>query len=355
MNPRTNSAPARLARAGAFRGFACHCDPAWPLHFVHSEGLRELAALVLDWGCNVRPRQRPAVKEATLVPHAAQLRDGDIVHVKTDRLDAFVRVVLPTVRVRIVLVTGDSDASAPGAHAALLDEPRIAHWFAQNWALTAAHPKLTRIPIGLDNPVYTKLDKRLGFLITMALGRSPLDWSCNKNDIGQQGMLAAIAATLPPTAARPARALCTFHQSGKIVRLALTPDRLAAWRVLRDRPHCYFVPHRLTQPQCWRLHGEFAFQVSPPGNGLDCFRTWESLALGVIPIVKTSPLDALYRAEELPVVIVEDWDEITRDNLERWQREFQDAFDERLRHKLSLAYWAGQLRTAAALARQEPA
>lgn len=331
-----------------YRGRRCHCGPGWPRHYVHSEGLRELAALVLDWDCNVRPRQRPAAPETALVSAAAHLRAGDLVHVKTDRLDAFVRVVLPAIRTRFVLVTGDSDVSAPGAHAALLDEPRLAHWFAQNWSAPGAHPKLTRLPIGLDNPVYTKPEKRLGFLITMLLGLSPWDWTCAWNDAGRQDHLAAIAAGLPPNAARPARALCTFHQNGRLVRpgLARTPERLAAWRVLRGRPECHFVPRRLRQRECWQLHGAFAFQVSPAGNGLDCFRTWESLALGVIPIVRTSPLDALYQAEGLPVVSVEAWEAITRANLERWHRRWRDAFDTDLHRKLSLDYWAERLRAA---------
>ena len=29
----------------------------------------------------------------------------------------------------------------------------------------------------------------------------------------------------------------------------------------------------------------YAFVLSPPGNGFDAFRTWEALAVGVVPIV----------------------------------------------------------------------
>ena len=45
--------------------------------------------------------------------------------------------------------------------------------------------------------------------------------------------------------------------------------------------------------------------VSTHGNGLDCHRTWEMLFYGMIPIVKTSSLDVLYR--NLSVVVVSEW------------------------------------------------
>ncbi len=68
------------------------------------------------------------------------------------------------------------------------------------------------------------------------------------------------------------------------------------------------------------------FALSPRGLGPDCYRTWEALLVGVIPIVKRgefdtwatpknkkrlrrgSELDKLY--EDLPVLIIDDWSEI---------------------------------------------
>ena len=62
------------------------------------------------------------------------------------------------------------------------------------------------------------------------------------------------------------------------------------------------------------------FDVSPPGHGIDCVRTWEALALGMIPIVLIShpptPLDALFN--ELPVVRVRNYSEITPARLRTW-------------------------------------
>lgn len=348
-------AQARLAplTKADLRGRACHCPPGLPVHLVHSESLREACDVVVDWDANVRPRARPAVPVARLAAIAADIARGELVHVKSDLLPSFVEHVLPKVREPFVLVTGDSDQSVVHAHAALLADPRIAHWFAQSCDLPQAHGKLTRLPIGLDNPVYTKLDKRLGFLLSMALGKTPLDPSVSRNDIGDQRLLQHIARALPPNTARPARALCTFHQNQRFLRpdLDAIPERREAYDALRDEPACHFVEKRLVQHECFRVHGDFAFEVSPRGNGLDCFRTWEALALGTIPIVKTSALDRLYRDEDLPVVIVESYREVTAGNLRRWHAQLAGAFTAELTHRLTHDYWLEKLRRAATQAK----
>jgi hypothetical protein len=95
------------------------------------------------------------------------------------------------------------------------------------------------------------------------------------------------------------------------------------------------------------LHGEFAFEVSPHGNGLDCFRTWEALLLGTIPIVRRSTLEPLFRAEALPVAIVDSWTEVTASNLSRWREELQPRLGAEVDAKLSLAHWVAKIHAAA--------
>lgn len=50
------------------------------------------------------------------------------------------------------------------------------------------------------------------------------------------------------------------------------------------------------------------FVLSPPGNGLDCHRTWEAIYLGAIPIVKREYWP--FSSYELPVLVVNDWSEM---------------------------------------------
>lgn len=343
---------ATAVRSADLRGGRCHCAPGLREHFVHSEGLREACDFVVDFGTNVRSAHRPVVPVDQLAGAAAQLPAGAAVHVKTELLPDFVAQVLPAIRVPFVLVTGESDAGEVARHRALLEDPRVGHWFAQNCDLAGRHPRLTRLPIGLDNPVYTKLEKRLGFLVTMALGRTPFDPTIRRNDIGDQARLQAVRATLPPPPARPRRALATFHQNQKIIAADISdlPDRARAHRELADNPCCHFVARRLPQRECWARHGDFAFELSPHGNGLDCFRTWEALLLGTIPIVRHSTLDPLYEDEELPVVIVESWREVTTEALARWQAELAGRLPD-VGRRLALDYWVAKIKKASQSAR----
>ena len=330
------------------RGRGCHCEHTASLHLMHSEGLREACDFVVDYGTNVVNPDRGVWLPRSLRKAASGLRPGSTVHVKTNLMPEFVGLLLPSIRVPIVLVTGDSDDSPVRNYAGLLKDNRIAHWFVQNCDIEGRHPKLTRIPIGLDNPVFTKLEKRLGFAVTMLLGRTPLDLSLSRNDMGDQSLLQDIRSTLPANSERPLRFLCTFHQNQKIVAPDLSglPPRQEAHRDLARNKLCHFVPRRLPQTECWAIHGHFAFEACPHGNGLDCFRTWEALALGTIPIVKRSSLDPLYEDNGFPVVIVSSWSEITEENLARWQKQLSDRFGASLDDKLSLAYWTGHIRTA---------
>lgn len=63
------------------------------------------------------------------------------------------------------------------------------------------------------------------------------------------------------------------------------------------------------------------FVLSPRGNGLDCHRTWEVLMMRRVPILKREgQLEHLY--ENLPVLFVDDWDDIDSIDLEKIFNEF---------------------------------
>ena len=50
------------------------------------------------------------------------------------------------------------------------------------------------------------------------------------------------------------------------------------------------------------------FVISPPGNGADCHRTWEAIALGAVPVVKRGTL-AKSLVNYLPIHEVDNWEE----------------------------------------------
>jgi hypothetical protein len=335
-----------LRSKNQLRGRACHCPSDMPLHLVHSEGLREGADVVIDFGSNVRCPGRMQIPVGELKKIASEIGEGDIVHVKSDLFPEFVQHLLPNIASPIILVTGDSDYGPVKRFVHLLDDPKILHWFAQNCDVPFRHAKLTRIPIGIDNPFYTKLEKRIGFLIEMLLGKTSFDPKLNLNDMGDQRLMQQISAKISSdVSSKPLRALCTFHKNQKLApNFDKISERLQAYELLKDNPDCYFVRRRLHQTEYWMMHADFAFEISPRGKGLDCFRTWECLMLNTIPIVKSSTLDPLFIDEDFPVAVVESYQEITRENLLRWRDCLSPKFTPQMVERLTNEYWLNRIR-----------
>lgn len=54
---------------------------------------------------------------------------------------------------------------------------------------------------------------------------------------------------------------------------------------------------------------KFKFCISPEGNGIDCYRTWEALYMKTIPICKRSIMIEEF-AKIFPIYIIDDWSEL---------------------------------------------
>jgi hypothetical protein len=70
-----------------------------------------------------------------------------------------------------------------------------------------------------------------------------------------------------------------------------------------------------TKTEYYQLISQYKFILSPPGAGEDCHRTWEALYVDVIPIVLESSISELY--ENLPIVSVKNWNDISEEFLEK--------------------------------------
>ena len=112
--------------------------------------------------------------------------------------------------------------------------------------------------------------------------------------------------------------------------------------MLQGKEYAILQNGSISRLEQWKKRSEIAFTISPIGNGLDCHRTWESLILGQIVIVPTGPLNELY--QDLPVVMIEDWEDVSAANLSKWFDEHQEKTrDENSRKILSFPYWYNQL------------
>lgn len=90
----------------------------------------------------------------------------------------------------------------------------------------------------------------------------------------------------------------------------------------------------------YKTVSEFNFIVSPLGEGLDCYRTWEALLLGSWPIVQSSTINPLYK--DLPVLIVSDWSVLSDDLLLKAKMKFEQG--QWRWEKLFIPYWRDRFR-----------
>lgn len=270
------------------------------------------------------------------------IQSGNVVWLQCRFVSAFNSQVLPQVQHPFVLVISDGDESFPSECGGDLDVERfinnekIIHIFAQNCDYLAKSTKVTHLPIGLD--FHTIAYKGGG------------NWGSPASPKKQEEELKEILSKLQPTHLRRIGAFVDFQWNDTT---KANYQRYLQWGESRTSIFQRLLPtglidfsHPMKRADLWRIKGNYAFSISPYGNGMDCHRTWEDLILGCIVIVKTSPIDPLF--EGLPVVIVKDWSEITRDNMEKWLAQYGDAFtNPEYRIKLTNAYWLEKIRTAA--------
>ena len=279
--------------------------------FVHSRGI--LAS------CDVHPAN-PASSTSDPAIDISAIKRGSTVYI----CSAAIRSLdLESIPHPFILVSGDSDESVPDTvfpnredFLRFIESDKIIHWFTQN--CTTTHPKLTAIPIGLDYH-------------TLAAG--PMGWGPQQTGLEQEAELLSVRDAAPPFYERKPMCYSTFHfnkQSGR----RYTYDREDA---IRNIPEdlIFYEPKEIPRLDSWKHQAEYAFVASPHGNGLDCHRTWEALCLGSIPIVKTSSIDPVF--DGLPVLIVQDWSDITSELLENTLQRFKvQQFDS---SRLTLGYW----------------
>lgn len=82
------------------------------------------------------------------------------------------------------------------------------------------------------------------------------------------------------------------------------------------------------------------YVLCPQGNGIDTHRLWETLYLGRIPIVQRNYNTTYY--EDLPILFVNDWSEITIDLLEKSLEKFGNESNFNL-NKMKFSWWVNEI------------
>lgn len=227
---------------------------------------------------------------------------ADTIFVKADMLEQFFAHMHKRIKNNYILVTHNSSYSVPRGYARWLDDPKIIAWFGQN--IDRKHPKLFALPLGLENARWPRGNIRSIKLIQEKL---PI-----KKD---KLLYLNVSVNTNPKKRKP---LVEFF---------------------KDASFCYNTKNRTHKQFLQDLATSF-FVASPQGRGIDCHRTWEALYCNAIPIVTHSTIDELF--EGLPVLIINNWQEITQEYLEE---KYNQLCNKNLNNeKLYADYWLKKIK-----------
>jgi hypothetical protein len=156
-----------------------------------------------------------------------------------------------------------------------------------------------------------------------------------------------VRLTLSPTPSRIIQAYADFHFNQGYSRTFCGMNRTLAAIALKNNAVVHFAT---TRTSSWEKYAQakskYAFDISPPGNGLDCHRTWESLLLGMIVITWSTQLTTAGLYAGLPVVSISRWSDITPKNLELWLKKYGNVLNSsEVLERTSTHYWEQRMRS----------
>jgi hypothetical protein len=248
-------------------------------------------------------------------------KDKCCIYVKFRNFNEFIEII-DKIPFNFILITGDGDETNPttlmniDVFYNIINNNKIIKWYSVN-CIQNLHPKFSLIPIGLNY-------------------HCDALWN-NIQISSQELLLENIRLNSLPFNKRICLCYSNFHFS--TYSEFENPRQKAIENINSNL--IYYEPFKVSKEETYINQSKYSFVVSPLGHGMDCHRTYEALILGCIVIVQTSPLDYLYN--DLPVIIINNWSDITENFLKDKLIEFENKiFDY---DKLTLKYWINLINT----------
>jgi hypothetical protein len=226
--------------------------------------------------------------------------DGAVVFLSLDLIDEFFKKI-ERFNGSFSIITHHSDRSIDLKLIGYINDSRVNKWFAQN--LLIEHEKCVGIPIGLEDR-----------------------WRHNA------GIIDYYSSNL--THVRIPKILYGFNVSTNPL------ERTMALKVISKHPFGCHVD--LPARYYLKKLRKYMFVLSPPGNGVDCHRTWEAIYSGCIPIVKRSPLYSSFPM--FPGLILEEWSDLCTLNQGDLIRIYNEKISEINEFKIHFnKYWSTKI------------
>lgn len=270
----------------------------------------------------VRLSSEPYISGDTFRKHSKHVRDeisqidysavekNDIVFIKTDYLDEFLNNEINKIKNYFILITHNSDYPITKKHTELLGNKNI-KWFAQNLSFDASKDlRFEPLPIGLENRSFLKHGKIKNFDIFIP------DKNKKNNKI-----------------------YCSFNTLTNKKRI--------------DVLNCV-KENKLTDIENFSNHrnyikklSNYKFSICPIGNGLDTHRFWESISVHTLPIVENSEFIQNFNKLGVPMLILENWNDIENINEATLINIYEDNYKKfNTENFLSIEFWINKIKSS---------
>lgn len=270
----------------------------------------------------VRLSSEPYISGDTFRKHSKHVRDeisqidysavekNDIVFIKTDYLDEFLNNEINKIKNYFILITHNSDYPITKKHTELLGNKNI-KWFAQNLSFDASKDlRFEPLPIGLENRSFLKHGKIKNFDIFIP------DKNKKNNKI-----------------------YCSFNTLTNKKRI--------------DVLNCV-KENKLTDIENFSNHrnyikklSNYKFSICPIGNGLDTHRFWESISVHTLPIVENSEFIQNFKKLGVPMLILENWNDIENINEATLINIYEDNYKKfNTENFLSIEFWINKIKSS---------
>jgi len=290
-------------------------DTNYKTHFFNNRGLAQLSDKKLD----IIPSDNGSNFDKK---YFENLKDFDKIFLTTDMFKKFIKEV--NIYKKIIIILSCSDHGFPNEFSKIdkinyidfiENNKNILKVFCGNYDLDYDHYKIKCIPIGID---YHTLTKK------------------NINPFEQEKKMFTIYKNSNIFEKRLDKCYSFFHFIEKHLEEIYkrhNSDRYKAKDALDKVNFNVFQVKKISREETWKNMVKYKWIISPHGNGLDCHRTYEAIALGCIPVVKSSTLDIMYK--DMPIIILNDWNEIS---LELLKSKTEEAL-KKSKETITLDYW----------------
>nr|MBA3284567.1 hypothetical protein [Nitrosopumilus sp.] len=217
-------------------------------HFINRWSFQRLCNHVFDPSIDREFATTTNPGGATFDP--SEVKAGDIIFVR--KIDVFMNKMHDKITVPYIIVShGDFRDTTLNENLRYLDDKKIIAWFSAH-PPQLSHPKYFPIPLGVNQEIKKRcLDPEETNNLFKKLRNSP-----------KTKLVSGF-----------------FNLSG-------LPERKNIKDFFKNKDFCYISEKKLSFDSYLEGLASSIFTLSPRGLGPDCYRTWEALLVGTIPIVK---------------------------------------------------------------------